>query len=120
MPIITDRKAALAEVTRLENIKAAISERLRAERKAALARNDFASAKQITKERRKLGQAHLRLVHAKRSINAATDLGPALKNLNDLAKDADRAKQGLVGLSLALKAAAEIVRILSRLSGAFA
>ena len=115
----TERRAALAELKRIENEKAALSERLRQERRAAIARNDRATADKITAERASLGRAHIRLLNAKRQVIANTTMSGAIARLKGLADDADRTVRNLNSLADALGAAASLVRILKALSGAF-
>lgn len=114
-----ERKVALAELTRIENEKAALSERLRQERKVALARKDKATADKITAQRAKLGHAHLYLVNAKRRVNAATAPKESIERLNDLAEDAAQTVQNLNSLAEALSAVATLIRIVKGISGAF-
>ena len=115
----SERKAALAELTRLENAKAALSERLRQERKDAIARKDKAAADKITAARARLGHAHLYLLNAKRRINAATTPKDSIDRLNGLAEDVARTVRDLKSLAKVLSAAASLIRILKALSGAF-
>ncbi|GLQ29313.1 hypothetical protein [Sulfitobacter pacificus] len=114
-----ERRAALAELTRIENDKAALSEQLRQERKDAIARKDFAAADRITAERAKLGRAHVTLLNAKRQVNANTTMAGSIMRLKGFADDADRTVRNLNSLAEALNAVAALVRILKALSGAF-
>ena len=114
-----ERKAALAELSRIERDKKAVSERLKQERKEALARGDRATADRITRQRIQLGHQHVRLMNAKRRVNSSGNIAQATARLKGLADKADRAVRNLNSLAKALDAVADIIRILKALTGAF-
>ena len=114
-----ERKAALAELSRIERDKKAVSERLKQERKEALAQGDRATADRITRQRIQLGHQHVRLMNAKRRVNSSGNIAQATARLKGLADKADRAVRNLNSLAKALDAVADIIRILKALTGAF-
>ena len=104
--------AALAEIEQLEDVRSALSSKLKARRDEARKSKDRATAQALTDEITQLAQKNLHLVLAKRRLYRAVPLQSLVDELSVLSLQAKDLVRAVATTAEILKAAHKLLQIL--------